>query len=137
MACFEPIKTLVKNGGFDQTIVSQLCEKHQDENYIGFNLRTAKIENLIESGIFDALNVVTSTLIDAVSVSSMILTTECVIANSKIYIRKFISFANFSTKTSNILEGNVLTSVVTARIVIIHLICPANYNSICKKLFNL
>jgi chaperonin GroEL len=61
---------------------------------MGFNLRSAKIENLIESGIFDALNVVTSTLIDAVSISSMILTTECVIANSKTYTRSFIFFAN-------------------------------------------
>ena len=75
----EPIRQIAQNAGIDGAVVVQ---KVKDENNgdFGFNAETLKYENLMESGIVDPTKVVRSALQNAASAASMVLTTECVVA---------------------------------------------------------
>ena len=82
MAAEEPLKRIVQNGGGDPTLVRLKVLESNNPNF-GYNARTEKFEDLLESGVIDPLKVVKTTLESAVSIVGIILTTECMIAENK------------------------------------------------------
>lgn len=74
-----PIRQIVENAGLDSSlIVSKLKE---EQNGIGYNAATDEWVNMIEAGIVDPTKVTRSALQNAVSVSSLFLSTEAVVAD--------------------------------------------------------
>ncbi|MFA5024230.1 MAG: chaperonin GroEL [Patescibacteria group bacterium] len=76
----EPLRKIVENCGGDPTMV-RLKIMENPSNTFGFNARTEKFEDLVESGIIDPAKVVRCALQNAASVAGLILTTECMIAD--------------------------------------------------------
>jgi chaperonin GroEL len=77
-----PIRQIAKNAGVDGSIVVQKVLLQEDGH--GFNAATCEYENLIESGVIDPVKVVRSSLRHAASVSSLMLTTEAMIAEDEV-----------------------------------------------------
>ena len=74
-----PIRQIAQNTGVDGSIVVDTVKKNEAFAF-GFNALTEKFENLIEAGVIDPTKVVRCALENAVSAASMLLTTECVVA---------------------------------------------------------
>ncbi len=75
-----PINIMLENCGLNAgLIISRIQEGKGD---YGFNARTEQYENLLESGVIDPTKVARVALENAASIASMLLTTECVIANN-------------------------------------------------------
>ena len=73
----EPAKQIANNGGFNgEVVVSEIKRLKK-----GFNVNTGNYENLNESGIVDPSKVLRLSLEDAISIASMILTTEVAVAD--------------------------------------------------------
>eukprot|EP00596_Hydrurales_sp_CCMP1899_P000442 CAMPEP_0119042136 /NCGR_PEP_ID=MMETSP1177-20130426/14387_1 /TAXON_ID=2985 /ORGANISM="Ochromonas sp, Strain CCMP1899" /LENGTH=554 /DNA_ID=CAMNT_0007008705 /DNA_START=57 /DNA_END=1718 /DNA_ORIENTATION=- len=80
-ACRAPLKTIATNAGFEgSVIVGELLK--QPTHDIGFNAQTGEYVNMIEKGIMDPTKVVRTALLDAFSVSGLLMTTEAMIADS-------------------------------------------------------
>jgi len=75
----EPVRQIAENSGVDGSIVVDHILKNKDFNF-GFNALSEKFENLIEAGVIDPTKVVRMALENALSASSMLLTTEVVVA---------------------------------------------------------
>ncbi len=73
-----PLKQIVANAGFDAGVIVNGIEQAEDEN-IGFNAATGEYVNMFEAGIIDPFKVERVALTNAVSVSSLLLTTEATI----------------------------------------------------------
>jgi chaperonin GroEL len=73
-----PIRQIAENSGFDGGVV--VSEVKKKEGNYGFNAQTLKFEDLVEAGVIDATKVVRTSLENAVSAASMLLTTEAVVA---------------------------------------------------------
>ena len=77
----EPLRQIVANaGGEGSVIVNKVKEGKAD---FGYNARTEQYENLIAAGVIDPTKVSRVALQNAASVASMILTTECILAEEK------------------------------------------------------
>ncbi len=63
------------------SIVVQTVRQSEDGH--GFNAATCQYENLLESGVIDPVKVVRSSLRHAASVSSLMLTTEAMVAEDE------------------------------------------------------
>lgn len=74
-----PIKQIIANCGDDYNKIIKEIEKNNFS--VGYNAKTSKFENLKETGIIDPTTVAKTAIINAVSVASMLLTTECVITS--------------------------------------------------------
>jgi len=74
----EPVRQIALNAGKDGSVVAAEVKKHQGG--FGYNAETNKYEDLIESGIIDPTKVTRFALQNAASISSLILTTEAVVA---------------------------------------------------------
>jgi chaperonin GroEL len=75
----EPLRQIVKNaGGEGAVIVQRVVEGTAD---FGYNARTEEFENLFDAGVIDPTKVTRIAIENAASISSMLLTTECVIAD--------------------------------------------------------
>ena len=68
------------------TILSNAGIKHKEVGDVGFGLNvvTGNMVNMIDEGIIDPLLVTKSALINAASVATTILSTDCVINNLRI-----------------------------------------------------
>ncbi len=75
----EPLRTIVENAGIEGSIIVQKVKEGKDD--FGFNARTEKFENLYKTGVIDPTKVTRVALENAASISSMLLTTECVLAD--------------------------------------------------------
>lgn len=73
----EPLKQILANAGAEYSEILQKVKA--GENDFGFNAKTEKFENLLESGIIDPVKVSRLALEFAASVAGMFITTECVI----------------------------------------------------------
>lgn len=74
-----PLRTIVENsGGEGSVVVQKVLEGTAD---FGYNAKDDKYENLIAAGVIDPVKVTRLALENAASVSSLLLTTECVIAD--------------------------------------------------------
>jgi len=76
-----PIRQIATNAGVDGSIVVQ--QVLLGENGFGFNAATCEYEDLMETGVIDPVKVVRSSLRHAASVSSLMLTTEAMIAEDE------------------------------------------------------
>lgn len=72
-ACTQPFKTILENAGINPEIV---WTKIQD-GAPGFNAKTEEYVNMIESGIIDPVKVTRTALENAVSIASLLITTDC------------------------------------------------------------
>ncbi len=71
----EPLKQIAENAGSDGAVIADKCEGN-----IGYNAKTDEFVNMIEAGIIDPVKVTRLVLTNAVSVASMLVTTEAVVA---------------------------------------------------------
>jgi chaperonin GroEL len=76
----EPIRMLAKNSGFDPGFVISEISRQKKATF-GFNALTNEFGDLVKDGVIEPAKVATSALINAASVGSMILTTECLITD--------------------------------------------------------
>ncbi|MBI4993689.1 chaperonin GroEL [Candidatus Wolfebacteria bacterium] len=76
---YSPIKQISENAGHNGAVVLDKVLAGKDD--FGFNAASGKYENLIKAGIVDPTKVTRSALQNAVSIASMILITEAVVAN--------------------------------------------------------
>jgi len=74
----EPVRQIAINAGKDGAVVIEEIKKHTGN--FGYNAQTNKYEDLVESGIIDPTKVTRSALQNAVSIASLLLTTEAVVA---------------------------------------------------------
>ena len=76
----KPLREIVQNAGFNSNqVASELWARGSEA---GFNARTGKmVDSIIEEGVIDPLKVVKAALTNAVSVASLILTTDAVITD--------------------------------------------------------
>jgi chaperonin GroEL len=72
-----PLHQIASNAGYDPNVVADQVRSSGQ----GFNAATGNYENLLTAGILDAAKVVRLALQDAVSIASLLLTTEAVIAD--------------------------------------------------------
>lgn len=77
-----PLKQIAENAGFDAGVVVNSVENSKDEN-LGFDAAKGEYVNMIQSGIIDPVKVERIALLNAVSVASMLLTTEATISEIK------------------------------------------------------
>ncbi len=75
----EPLRQIVINSGIEGSIVVQKIKEGKGD--FGFNARTEVYENLLKAGVIDPTKVTRVALENAASIASMLLTTECVIAD--------------------------------------------------------
>jgi len=74
-----PLRTIVSNAGGEGSVVVQRVKEGKDD--FGYNARLSTYENLIETGVIDPVKVTRLALENAASISGLLLTTECVIAD--------------------------------------------------------
>ncbi|WP_118952166.1 chaperonin GroEL [Taibaiella helva] len=74
-----PIRTIVENAGLEGSIIVQKIKEGKAD--FGFNARTEQFEKLFAAGVIDPTKVSRVALENAASIASMLLTTECVIAD--------------------------------------------------------
>jgi len=77
-----PIKQIAENAGFDGGVVVYNVESNENENY-GFNAANGEYVDMFEAGIIDPAKVERVALQNAVSVSSLLLTTEAAVTEIK------------------------------------------------------
>ena len=77
----EPLRQIVANAGIEGSIVVQKVKEGKDD--FGYNARTDVYENMLAAGVIDPTKVSRVALENAASIASMLLTTECVLADIK------------------------------------------------------
>ena len=80
-ACEEPIRQIAHNAGLDGAIVVDRVLANKAATW-GFNALTEEYVDLVKAGVIDPVKVVRSALQNAASVSSLMLTTETMIAEA-------------------------------------------------------
>ena len=74
-----PLRTIVENAGLEGSVVVQKVKEGKGD--FGFNAKDNKYENLIKAGVIDPTKVTRLALENAASISSLLLTTEAVVAD--------------------------------------------------------
>lgn len=74
-----PLIQIVENAGLQGEVIAEKLEDEKES--VGFNAETCQIEDLIKAGIIDPTKVIRCALQNAVSVASLIITTECLVAD--------------------------------------------------------
>ena len=77
-ACEEPVRQLVMNCGAEGAVVAEKIKNYQDPNF-GFNVATEEYEDLVKAGVVDPAKVTRTSLQNAASIASLMLTTEAMI----------------------------------------------------------
>lgn len=73
-----PLRQIAENAGYDGTVIAE--EARGKEPGIGFDARTGEFVDMVKAGIVDPLKVVRTALENAVSIATLILNTEALIA---------------------------------------------------------
>ena len=80
-ACAQPFRTIIENAGLNpEVIINGLPEGNES----GYDARSDQYVNMIESGIIDPLKVTRCALDQSVSISSLMLTTECILSEQQV-----------------------------------------------------
>ena len=79
-AIIEPLKKIAENTGKNGSVIAQMIEDELFE--FGYNAEINQFGNMFNYGIVDPAKVTRSALQNAVSIASMILTTECIVVTS-------------------------------------------------------
>ena len=77
-----PLRQIAENAGFDAGVVVNSVENSSDEN-AGFDAAKGEYVDMFKAGIIDPVKVERIALLNAVSVASMLLTTEATISEIK------------------------------------------------------
>ncbi len=77
-----PMKQIASNAGYDAGVVVNEVMKSSNQN-VGFNAATGEYVDMLQAGIIDPLKVSRVALLNATSVSSLLLTTEATISDIK------------------------------------------------------
>ncbi len=77
-----PMKQIAINAGYDAGVVVDKVMNSEDKN-LGFNASNGEFVDMLEAGIIDPLKVARVALLNATSVSSLLLTTEATISDVK------------------------------------------------------
>jgi chaperonin GroEL len=75
----EPLKMIAANAGMEGSIVVEKVK--EKKGAFGFNARTDEYEDMISAGVIDPTKVTRFALQNAASVASLMLTTQCMIAD--------------------------------------------------------
>ncbi|MCL5264629.1 MAG: chaperonin GroEL [Chloroflexi bacterium] len=78
----EPLRQIVQNAGQDGSVVIESIRRRQAETgdgQIGYDVLSSDYRNMVEAGIIDPAKVTRSALQNAVSIATMILTTEALV----------------------------------------------------------
>lgn len=75
-----PVRKIVENAGVDSGWIIRELEKKEDN--IGFDVNDMEFSDMVQKGIIDPAKVARSALQNAVSVATMILTTEALVADN-------------------------------------------------------
>ena len=75
----EPLRQIVANAGGEGAVVVNAVREGKGD--FGYNARTEVFEDLHDAGVIDPTKVTRVALENAISISGMVLTTECVIAD--------------------------------------------------------
>ena len=76
-----PLRQIAENAGIEGSVIVYKLEK--EKWGMGFNAATLKIENMIDAGVIDPAKVIRSALENAVSIASLVITTETLVADAK------------------------------------------------------
>ncbi|MDO9551814.1 chaperonin GroEL [Rhodonellum sp.] len=76
-----PLRTIVENAGGEGSVVINKIKENKGN--FGYNARTDIYEDLFEAGVIDPTKVTRLALENAASIASLLLTTECVVADVK------------------------------------------------------
>jgi chaperonin GroEL len=76
----EPLRQIIANAGGEGAVIVQKIKEGKGD--FGYNAHTEVYENLFEAGVIDPTKVARIALENAASIAAMLLTTECVIADS-------------------------------------------------------
>jgi chaperonin GroEL len=79
-AAEEPLRQIIANAGGEGAVIVQKVKEGKDD--FGYNARTEKFEELYKAGVIDPTKVTRIAVENAASIASMLLTTECVIADA-------------------------------------------------------
>ena len=74
----EPLRQLVANAGQEPSVV--LARVVESEGNFGFNAASGEYGDLVQMGVLDPCKVARAALQNAASIASLILTTDCMIA---------------------------------------------------------
>jgi chaperonin GroEL len=74
----EPLRQIAENAGFEGSVVVEKVKEGKDG--FGFNANTGSFEDLFKAGVIDPKKVTRIALQNAASVASLLLTTECAVA---------------------------------------------------------
>ena len=75
----EPLRQIISNAGGEGAVIVQKVREGKDD--FGYNARTEKYEKLLKAGVIDPTKVTRIAIENAASIASMLLTTECVVAD--------------------------------------------------------
>jgi len=81
----EPLRQIARNAGEDGAVIINNVRRQQKEQNnvnIGFNVLTGEYGNMLEQGVPDPVKVTRSAVQNAVSIASMILTTDALITDA-------------------------------------------------------
>jgi len=78
-AAEEPLRQIIANAGGEGAVIVQKVKEGKDD--FGYNARTEVFEELYKAGVIDPTKVTRIAIENAASIASMLLTTECVIAD--------------------------------------------------------
>ena len=78
IALESPLRTIVENAGGEGSVIVQKVREGKED--FGYNARTNDYENMFSAGVIDPTKVTRLALENAASIASLLLTTECVVA---------------------------------------------------------
>ena len=80
----EPIRQLARNAGEDGAVIIDTVrrqQKEQNDRNIGYNVITGEFGDMLKQGVIDPVKVTRSAVQNAVSIASMILTTDALVTD--------------------------------------------------------
>jgi chaperonin GroEL len=80
-ACKAPLKQICENAGEDGNVIASEVLKNKDQNY-GYDARGGEYADMVKKGIIDPTKVVRSALQNAASVSTLLLTSDALVADA-------------------------------------------------------
>jgi chaperonin GroEL len=81
-ACKSPLRQIIENAGEDGNVVASKIMEKDDKNY-GYDARAGEYVDMVKKGIIDPTKVVRSALQNAASVSTLLLTSDAMIAEEQ------------------------------------------------------
>jgi len=82
VVCERPVRTIAGNAGMDGGVVARKVLAGKGQNF-GYNALTGEYGDMLAFGVVDPTKVTRSALQNALSVASLLLTTDCVVADAK------------------------------------------------------